>query len=26
LAMIRLMLHRPEPDGTDAEFCYRKTG
>jgi putative transposase len=24
LAMIRLMLHRLEPDETDAEFCYRK--
>jgi transposase len=24
LAMIQLMLHRLEPDGTDAEFCYRE--
>jgi transposase len=25
LAMIQLMLHRLEPDETDAEFCYRKS-
>ncbi len=24
LAMIQLMLHRLQPDGADAEFCYRK--
>jgi putative transposase len=24
LAMIQLMLHRLQPDETDAEFCYRK--
>jgi len=26
LAMIQLMLHRLQPDETDAEFHYRKTG
>jgi putative transposase len=25
LAMIQLMLHRLEPDETDAEFCYRES-
>ena len=25
LAMIQLMLHRLQPDETDAEFCYRKS-
>ena len=24
LAMIQLMMHRLQPDETDAEFCYRK--
>ena len=24
LAMIQLMLHRPQPDETDAEFHYRE--
>jgi hypothetical protein len=23
--MIQLMLHRLQPDETDAEFCYRKS-
>ena len=25
LAMIQWMLHRLQPDNTDAEFCYRKS-